>query len=68
MNKQDWKNLNMTTAYQLLIRADKPEVKKLLAGSNGTKRIAQYRANYGNHLTFSYGAKHVDDTILELLQ
>ena len=63
----DWKNLDTLEAFAALKEAKKPELKALMSGEAGAKRVAEYSIPMAEGLTYNYAAKQVDETILEKL-
>ena len=67
--KIEWKNLDQLTSYQKLkALGHKVCLKDAMAGEPGTTRVAKYQVPMGDHMTYSYAAKEVDEEILNLLQ
>ena len=44
------------------------ELKAVMAGANGAKRVAEYSVPMSNGMSYNFAAKQVDDTVLEALQ
>ena len=64
----DWKNLDQLDAYQALV-ADgaRVDLRDVLAGEQGAQRVRRYVLPMACGLSYSYGAKQVDDALLEKL-
>ncbi len=62
-----WKNMDTLAAYHELLGAEKLNLAAAMAGENGAVRVRSYTAPMGAGLNFNYGARPVDDKILELL-
>ena len=64
----EWKNFDQLASYKKLAElAGSVEVKAVMAGENGAKRVADYQVPMSNGLTYSYAAKAVDEKVLEAL-
>ena len=64
----DWRNLDQLDAYKALV--DDPtrvDLRVALAGEEGAERVRRYIAPMACGLSYSYGAKQVDDSLLEKL-
>ena len=58
----EWKNFDQLASYKKLAElAGSVEVKAVMAGENGAKRVADYQVPMSNGLTYSYAAKAVDE-------
>ncbi len=62
-----WNNMDTLAAYQALLAADKVNLAEAMSGENGADRVKSYTAPMGAGLDFNYGARPVDDKILDLL-
>ncbi len=62
-----WKNMDTLASYQKLLAAEKVNLPEAMSGENGADRVKGYSAPMGAGLSFNYGARPVDDKILELL-
>ncbi len=62
-----WNNMDTLAAYQELVAAEKLNLAAAMTGENGAERVKRYTAPMGAGLSFNYGARPVDDNILELL-
>ncbi len=62
-----WKNMDTLASYAALQSAPKVNVAEAMTGENGACRVRSYTAPMGAGLHFNYGARPVDDSILNLL-
>ena len=62
-----WNNLDTLSSYQELAKADKVDLKAVMTGENGAKRVKEYSVPMAEGLSFNYAAKSVDDNILAIL-
>ena len=64
----DWKNLDKLDAYQALVAdATRVDLRAVLAGEQGAQRVKRYTLPMACGLSYNYGAKQVDDSLLEKL-
>lgn len=63
----EWKNMDALSAYKDLQKTERIDLKSELSGENGVTRVKNYTIPMGAGLDFNYGARPVDDTILEKL-
>ncbi len=64
----EWKNLDTLSAFQALKeKKDSVDLKAVMTGENGAKRVAKYSVPIGCGLTYNYAAKQVDDDVLAAL-
>ena len=64
----EWKNLDTLSAFQALKeKKDSVDLKTVMTGENGAKRVAKYSVPIGCGLTYNYAAKQVDDDVLAAL-
>ena len=63
----NWNNMDKLASYQALIHADKVDLKAAMTGENGAERVKNYTVPMGAGLNFNFGARPVDDAILEKL-
>jgi len=61
-----WKNLDTLAAYEELLNAQRVELKTAMAGEAGAERVKKYTVPMGEGLDFNYGARPVDDNILDI--
>ena len=62
-----WKNMDTLTAYQELQNVERLDLRTAMSGENGAERVKKYSVPMGEGLAFNYGARAVDDKILEVL-
>ena len=62
-----WKNMDTLAAYQELQAAQKLNLAAAMSGENGAERVKKYSVPMGAGLNFNFGARPVDDKILEVL-
>ena len=63
-----WKNMDTLAAYTELCGAEKVNLQAVMSGENGAERVKNYTIPMGAGLNFNYGARPVDDAILEVLK
>ncbi|MCR4924253.1 MAG: glucose-6-phosphate isomerase [Lachnospiraceae bacterium] len=63
----NWNNLDTLKAYDELKKSTQVDVKELMAGENGAKRVKEYSVPMAGGLSYNYAAKAVDDSILSTL-
>ena len=63
----NWKNMDTLAAYEELKAVRPVNVAAVMAGENGAERVKAYTAPMGAGMDFNYGARPVDDGILEAL-
>lgn len=64
----EWKNFDQLESYKKLASLTSVDVKKVMDGENGARRVAEYRVPMSNGMVYSFAAKQVDDQVLETLQ
>lgn len=62
-----WNNMDTLQAYKVLQKAKKTNLKKVMSGNNGINRVKSYSVPIGAGLVFNYGARPVDDDIINKL-
>ena len=63
-----WNNLDKLDSFKKLQGLKtQVELKKVMAGENGAKRVADYKVPMSNGLVYSYASKQVDDTVVDAL-
>ena len=62
-----WKNMDTLAAYQELLKAERIDLASAMSGEGGAERVKNYTVSMGEGLAFNYGAKPVNDKILEIL-
>ena len=64
----NWKNLDQLDAYQELVAdSARVDLRTALAGEQGAQRVKRYSLPMACGLSYNFGAKQVDDAILEKL-
>ena len=63
----NWKNMDTLAAYQELQSAERVNLVSAMSGEAGADRVKNYSVPMGEGLAFNYGARPVDDTLLEIL-
>ena len=63
----NWNNIDTLQAYKVLQKAKKTNLKKVMNGNNGANRVKSYSVQIGAGLEFNYGARPVDDDIINIL-
>lgn len=65
----EWKNFDLLESYKKLeAMKETVNVKELMSGENGAKRVKEYQIPMASGMTYCYAAKQVDDKLLEVLQ
>ena len=64
----NWNNMDTLAAYGKLQAAKPVNVAAAMAGEDGADRVRAYSAPMGGAMDFNYGARPVDDTILEIMR
>lgn len=62
-----WNNLDTLTSYKELLGLEKVNIASAMSGENGAERVKKYSVPMAEGLTYNYGAKAVDDKILDTL-
>ena len=62
-----WKNMDTLASYQELLAAQRVDLTAAMSGENGAERVKKYTVPMGAGLNFNFGARSVDDGILEIL-
>ena len=62
-----WKNMDTLNAYQELQNAERLDLVAAMSGEAGAERVKSYSVPMGEGLAFNYGARPVNDKILEIL-
>ena len=63
-----WKNMDTLAAYEELCAAQRVNLVEAMSGEAGAQRVKSYTVPMGEGLDFNYGARPVDDKILEILE
>ncbi|MBQ2318217.1 MAG: glucose-6-phosphate isomerase, partial [Lachnospiraceae bacterium] len=63
-----WNNFDKLNAYKTLQGLkSQVELKKVMAGANGAKRVAEYCVPMSNGMVYNFASKQVDDVVLDAL-
>lgn len=62
-----WNNLDTLASYKELQEAGKVQLVEAMSGENGAERVKKYSVPMAEGLVYNYGAKQVDDNILDIL-
>ena len=62
-----WNNLDTLASYKELSEVECVDLAKVMSGENGAKRVKNYCVPMEAGLTYNYGAKQVDDNVLDVL-
>ena len=62
-----WKNMDTLATYQELQSAERINLAAAMSGEAGAERVKNYSVPMGEGLDFNYGARPVDNNILNLL-
>jgi len=62
-----WKNMDTLAAYAELQNVERVNLVAAMSGESGAARVKSYSVPMGAGLDFNYGARPVDDKILEVL-
>ena len=60
-----WKNMDALASYEALKATTPIALAKAMSGENGAERVKKYPVPMGAGLNFNYGARPVDESILE---
>ena len=63
-----WKNMDTLASYQALKATQPIDLKTEMSGENGAKRVKTYSVPMGAGMDFNFGARPVDDKILEAMK
>ena len=63
----NWKNMDTLASYAELQKCEKLNLAAAMAGENGAQRVKGYTVPMGAGMHFNYGARPVDDAILDVL-
>ena len=64
----NWNNMDTLKAFEDLKNAQRVELPAAMSGEAGAERVKNYTIPMGEGLDFNYGARPVDDTILDILE
>lgn len=62
-----WKNFDALSSYQELMNVTPINLAEAMSGESGAERVKKYNVPMAAGMAFNYGAKSVDDTILNVL-
>ena len=62
-----WNNLDTLASFKELEEAKKVQLAEVMSGENGAERVKKYSVPMAEGLAYNYGAKQVDDNILNAL-
>jgi len=62
-----WKNMDALASYQDLLNAPRVDLAAAMSGENGAERVKKYTVPMGAGLDFNFGARPVDDALLQKL-
>ena len=62
-----WNNLDTISAYRKLLKTAPVNLAEAMTGEKGAERVGKYSVPMAAGLAYNYGAKQVDDEILEVL-
>jgi len=63
----NWNNMDKLASYQALTKTSPICLSSAMSGEGGAERVKKYTAPMGAGLSFNYGARPVDDSILAAL-
>ena len=63
----NWKNFDTLSSYEELMNVAPVNLAEVMTGENGAERVKKYSVPMAAGMAFNYGAKSVDDDILEVL-
>ena len=63
----NWNNMDTLASYQELLKAERVDLARAMSGEGGAERVKAYTAPMGAGMDFNYGARAVNDEILDLL-
>lgn len=64
----EWKNFDQLESYGKLEGLKPVDLKAVMAGESGARRVEEYRVPMSSGMVYSFAAKKVDDQVLEVLQ
>ena len=63
-----WTNYDeLASAKELAALKEQVEVKSVMAGDNGAKRVKEYQVPMSSNLVYNYASKQVDDKVIDVL-
>ena len=63
----NWKNMDQLEAYQKLQGLERLELARAMSGESGAQRVRSYSVKIAEGLDFNYGARSVNDEIIDVL-
>ena len=63
----EWKNMDTLSSFKKLSEVKKVDLKTVMAGENGAKRVKDYSVKMAEGLSYNYAAKAVDDDVIAAL-
>ena len=62
-----WNNLDTLASYQELLGLERVNLAAAMTGENGAERVKKYSVPMAEGMAYNFGAKSVDDKVLEVL-
>ena len=62
-----WKNMDTLASYEQLKAVTPVKIQSAMAGESGAERVKTYTTPMGAGMDFNYGARPVDEAVLEAL-
>ena len=62
-----WNNLDTLASFKELEAKKKVQLAEVMSGENGAERVKKYSVPMAEGLAYNYGAKQVDEDIIEAL-
>ncbi|MBE5956738.1 MAG: glucose-6-phosphate isomerase [Lachnospiraceae bacterium] len=62
-----WNNLDTLASYQELLGLERVDLAAAMTGENGAERVKNYSVPMAEGMAYNFGAKSVDDKVLEVL-
>lgn len=63
-----WKNLDTLASYKALFELNKVNLAEVMSGESGAERVKKYSVPMAAGMSYHYGAKAVDETVLAALE
>jgi len=63
-----WNNLDTLNSYKELVKAERVDLVAAMTGDSGAERVKNYSVPMAEGMAYNYGAKAVDDNILNILK
>ena len=67
INMVSWNNMDSLKSFDELKKTTPVDLAKVMTGENGAERVKKYSVPMAEGMAYNYGAKAVDDTILDKL-